>query len=132
MMTSNATISDGSIRAVAFDLDGTLYPERAMRLRSAAFFLRNLRFMTFYRQTRLELRRIERIDDFFALQKTLMAERLGIAKDEAHRMIERYIYGEWELILRRVPLYPGARELLERLRAQKNANRHPLRFPARQ
>ena len=44
------------IKAVAFDFDGTLYPERSLYIRSAALALRNPRFLWAYQKARSQLR----------------------------------------------------------------------------
>ena len=45
------------IDAVAFDIDGTLYPNSALYRRMIPFFLTNVRFMLAFGEVRREIRR---------------------------------------------------------------------------
>ncbi len=102
--------------AVAFDVDGTLYPNAAMYRRSFFFALRHARLLHNYRIVRKELRRIRPIGDFYRVQADRLAEALGIGTPEARELIDRVIYREWEAVLHKVKLYPGAREVLTMIR----------------
>ncbi len=106
------------IRAVGFDVDGTLYPNRVMYLRSFGFVARRLRLMRAYAAVRREIRRIRPIEDFDALEAELLAKRLRVSEELARERIEREIYGVWESVLDRVPLYAGVRDCVERIRAR--------------
>lgn len=104
-------------KAVAFDVDGTLYPNASMYLNSIPFVLSRLRFMRAYARVRSEIRRRRPIDDFSALEARMLGDELGITPAEARDRIAREIYGRWERVLDRVRLYPGVRECVERIRA---------------
>ncbi|MFW6288990.1 MAG: HAD family hydrolase [Spirochaetota bacterium] len=105
-----------AIKAIAFDVDGTLYPNSVMYLKSLPFVLTHLRFMLAYSAVRKEIRLRRPVDDLRSLEESMLAERLGISPEAARARIEKDIYGAWEAVLDRVAPYPHVRSCLERLR----------------
>ncbi|HUX11984.1 MAG TPA: HAD family hydrolase [Spirochaetia bacterium] len=106
------------IRAVAFDVDGTLYPNRTMYLKSVGFGLRHARLMIAYGRVRRAIRSIRPIEDFRQLQARMLSEELSVTVDEAARLVHSIVYNEWEEIIREVPAYPHIREMILDLRAR--------------
>jgi putative hydrolase of the HAD superfamily len=105
-----------TIRAVAFDIDGTLYPNIMMYLRSVLFSLGTLRFLYHYGQVRKKIRTVRPIDDFRATQARMLAEALGIPEERAARMIHDRIYTRWQRIFRGMRPFPHLAEFLGKLR----------------
>ena len=107
------------IKAVAFDVDGTLYSERRLYLSSLDFALRHARFIHHFRNVRQELRRLPQnlkgYDNLYATQAALLAARLHLSAQRATEIIERYIYHIWMKRIARQPLYKGVRLLLRHL-----------------
>lgn len=104
------------IRGVAFDIDGTLYPNRRMYRASLGIVLSNLRLFRAFGAARKDVRTRHPIVDLRRETAELTAERLKISPDEAARRIDDVIYHRWEAVLRRVPIYPGVTDLLTELR----------------
>ena len=104
------------IKAVALDVDGTLYPNSCMYLKSIPFALTHLRLMRQYGRVRREVRKIRPLDDLRETEATMLAERLGISPAEAAGRVNEEIHGTWEATLDRVPLFPHVREVLVALR----------------
>ena len=104
------------VKAVAFDIDGTLYPNATMYLKSLPFVITHLRFMLAYAGVRKEIRTRRPVDDLRELEETMLAERLGVSPAAARQRIEAEIYGAWESVLDRVPPYPNVRSCVQRLR----------------
>ena len=104
------------IRAVAFDVDGTLYPNAAMYLASVPFFLSRPRLMRAFRRVRRAIRRVRPIEDFYDLQARMLAQELGVEPETARSLINRRIYTEAERVLSVVPRFPHVRETVHRLR----------------
>ena len=102
--------------AVAFDVDGTLYPNFRMYLRSLPFAVRHYKLLRAFSKARKDLRRIRPIEDFQTLQAQLTGARLGLDTEAAREKISRLMYGKWEKVLHDVPLFPGAKDLLLRLK----------------
>lgn len=81
-----------SIKAVAFDIDGTLYPDRRLFIRLIPHFLKNLKFFLQYRKVRHILHRTAPLPDFFEYQARLLANFMKIPVAEAHSLINEKIY----------------------------------------
>ncbi|MFW5695366.1 MAG: HAD family hydrolase [Alkalispirochaeta sp.] len=107
-----------TIRGVAFDIDGTLYPNSRMYLASLGIVLRHWRLFRAFGAARKTVRTRHPIADLRHETAALTAEQLGISTEEAVQRIDEVIYHRWEEVLRRVPLYPGVTELLGELRAR--------------
>jgi putative hydrolase of the HAD superfamily len=105
-----------SVKAVAFDIDGTLYPNRSMYFHSIPFYLTHLKLVRAFSQIRKDIRLINPVEDFSVLQAELLGEKLSLPPKEANRIVEEIFYGEWENIFRKVRPFPGVRELLLSLR----------------
>jgi len=108
--------------AVAFDLDGTLYPNRSLYLRLVPFVLSNIRFLRAFNSARNAIRREQEADltlarhDFYEHQAGLVARMLGKSADDTMRRIETMVYRGWEPLFSDVRLFPHVRRLLEELR----------------
>ena len=103
--------------ALAFDLDGTLYPNYRLYIRLVPFLLRNQRLLRAMDKARTMLRRSgEYGADFYDAQAALMA---GVLKKPAGRIkeqTERLIYRGWEPFFKNIKLFPYAREALDSFR----------------
>jgi len=106
------------IQAVAFDLDGTLYPNYKMYFHSVPFFLAHPRLVSHFGRIRTTIRTIRPVRNFRGLQAELLAISLKVTVEKAAELIERNIYGRWEETFRRITAFPGIHELLERLKGQ--------------
>lgn len=104
------------IAAVAFDIDGTLYPNWSMYLASAPLVIRHGRLFRAFGEARIAARTIRPIDDLAATTAALTARRLGVSVERAEAMIRDIVYRRWEATLRGVKPYRGARDLLLQLR----------------
>lgn len=105
------------MKVVAFDVDGTLYPNAAMYFRSIPFALRHLSLLRAFGRVRRKLRLIRPIGDFHRTQAELLALERGISPEEAFEIIEKVFYGRWQDVIRRVRLFPHVRETLEELKS---------------
>lgn len=115
-----------AITCIAFDLDGTLYPDSSLRSRLLPFALRNASFLVAFGLARAELHsRAADADDwprdlagFRDLQARLTARRWGRSADEARARAEATVYGELEGYFARVSLFDGVAESLAALAAR--------------
>lgn len=80
------------IKAVAFDIDGTLYSNSRLYSKIWFYFLKNLRFFLSYNKVRKVLHRTAVLPDFYEYQGRLLAEELKISKGEAKTLIETKVY----------------------------------------
>jgi putative hydrolase of the HAD superfamily len=117
------------IDGVAFDLDGTLYPNYRFYIRLVPFLVKDLRLLLALGKARDILRAEAAKDpggpnaqpapgypDFYHLQSERMAELLK--SDPAHikARTEASIYRGWEPLFKKVKAYPHVRETLDALR----------------
>ncbi len=106
-----------SLRAVAFDIDGTLYPNSSMYRVSLPFLVRNLGLMRAFGRVRRRIRDMRPVEDFYSVQAELLGREMGTNPETAGRLLDERVYGEWEKLLHRVDLYPFVRECIESFRA---------------
>jgi putative hydrolase of the HAD superfamily len=105
-----------NIDGIAFDLDGTFYPNYRFYVRLIPFLLKEHRLLLAMGKARQILRTEPGEGNFYDLQARLMAETLGQGPERVKERTERLIYRNWELLFRKIKLYPHVRETLETLR----------------
>jgi len=107
------------LRAVAFDVDGTLYPNASMYLRSVGLVLRHLRLFKAIEKARIQLRENPDLSEAFErVQGRAVGEILGISSEEAQARIEEVVYTRWYRVFTVLRPYKGVSECLESFRAQ--------------
>jgi putative hydrolase of the HAD superfamily len=108
------------IEAVAFDLDGTLYPNYSLNIRLLPFALGNARLLSAFGKARAihhsECAAAAQ-SDFYADQAALVAEILGEEPVAVKGKIEKLIYRGWEAHFKKIRLYSGVLETLEAFRS---------------
>ena len=110
------------IEAVAFDIDGTLYPAWKLMLHAVPFFIRHIRFMKAFGKVRRILHGYSSSDpdtalpDFFNLQNELLATQLHISAQETGDFLDKEIYKGWQKTFLRIRPYPFAKEAIMRLK----------------
>ncbi len=116
------------IKAVAFDIDGTLYSAPRFNLVALPLGLRHARLFAAFGEVRHELHRLAReggpegrapadLAAFRRLQAELLAPRVGASPEEALALLDRVIYGELDALFARVRPYSGAAPALAALRS---------------
>jgi putative hydrolase of the HAD superfamily len=105
--------------ALAFDLDGTLYPNYRFYIRLVPFILKELRLLRAFGKARDRLRAGEKPPgpdggtvDFYDRQARFMAEILNQAPGPVKEKVDRLIYKGWEPVFKKVKLYPQVIETL--------------------
>jgi putative hydrolase of the HAD superfamily len=117
------------IRAVGFDIDGTLYPASAIYLRLLWGGLRRMKLLSAFRDVRHELRqllkspeyrawKIEGMEAFHRFQSELTAAKMNRDPEAVRQEIEAFFYTTSTEVFASIRPYPGVSPLLERLRAQ--------------
>jgi putative hydrolase of the HAD superfamily len=110
------------IEAVAFDLDGTLYPNRSLYLRLLPFILKHGRLVLSFARARDRIRAEQEKSgfvpyaDFYAYQARIAAGMLGADSCVIQEKIDRLIYRGWEVHFKKIKLFPHAAETLAVLR----------------
>ena len=81
-----------NIEAVAFDIDGTMYPDWQLYIRIAPYFFKNLYFFHHFRKARTVLHKTAPLPDFFEYQARLTADFMKISLEKARFLIQEKIY----------------------------------------
>ena len=111
--------------AVAFDLDGTLYPDLSLFVRLVPFLAKEHRLLNAMNHARMRLRRTAAYEgDFYELQARIMAEILNEEPKKVLERLERLVYRGWEPFFKKIRLFPHVRETLDTF--QKNGIRMGL------
>jgi len=112
------------ISAVAFDLDGTLYPNYSLNLRLLPFLFRHCRFMLAFGRARNIIRREQEAQaaqtsypNFYERQAQLTADQLKEQKEIIREKIDRLIYRGWEPFFLKIKPFPHVRKILGELKA---------------
>lgn len=82
----------GEIKAIAFDIDGTLYSERKLYRRMLGEILRNFSFFYNFFRIRKTLHRKGFVGSFYEMQSRMMAQRLRCGEKEAGEKIRSIVY----------------------------------------
>ncbi len=104
------------LRAVAFDLDGTLYPSSEVVLPSLGLAFSQLNLFRAMQKVRHELRLKGVLKNFHKTQGELLASKLRISAADAEALVEQKIYNEWFSLFRRFRVYKGVKSLVETIR----------------
>ena len=111
------------ITAVAFDLDGTLYPNYRLNIRLLPFLMGHWRLLLAFARARDHIRSEQETspssfrDDFYDYQAQLTAERLNMPPKQIGEMLERLIYRGFEEHFLKIKLFPHVKEVLAELRS---------------
>jgi putative hydrolase of the HAD superfamily len=105
------------IRGVAFDLDGTFYPNHRFYTRLLPFLFKEWRYLLAFSRARTALRKTFQDGDFYELQALIMARILKRDSAAIKERTERLIYRGWEPLFKKVKPYRHVKETLEALKA---------------
>ena len=104
-----------ALKAICFDIDGTLYPNRRAWLHSVFYYLSHSRVIAAFSRTRKIMRSTGK--DFETDEAAIFAEHLHSSIDIARNTRDNVIYKGWEKCFRKVKVYSGVREALIALKA---------------
>jgi putative hydrolase of the HAD superfamily len=105
------------LKAVAFDVDGTLYPNASMYLRSVGLALFNLPLLKSLERVRRVLRNHPDLsEELHLVQAKLVARDLNLSPDEAQALIEKRVYTGWYRIFNKLKPFPGLIETIGAIR----------------
>ncbi len=100
------------IKAIAFDIDGTLYPDGRLFIRVLWHVLKNFRFFYYYKEVRYILHRTAVLPNFFEYQARLLADLMKISVEEAHSKINSLVYEGLKPYFKKVKPFKGVEETL--------------------
>ena len=80
------------IKAIAFDIDGTLYPNWRLNIRVLPYFLKNIRFFLAFKKVRDILHQTAPLGDFFEYQAQLLCDVMKCDCKSAKEYIHEIVY----------------------------------------
>ncbi|MHB9293285.1 putative hydrolase of the HAD superfamily [Hollandina sp. SP2] len=106
---------------IAFDLDGTLYPNYQLYMRLIPFIFKEHRLLRALGKARDILRaeaQGQQIGEgsFYTRQARLMGDILHLDPETVQQQVEKLIYRGWEPLFKKITPYPQVRETLLGLR----------------
>lgn len=104
------------LKVVAFDVDGTLYPNWVMYLRSIPFGIAHFKKLLSFARVRKRIRTIKPVHDFYRLQAEQYASLMNMTVQEAMEQIRRVFYSQWEEVVLDIKPYPHLQEVLFQLK----------------
>ena len=109
------------IEGVAFDLDGTLYPNYRFHLKLLPFLFKELRFISAFGRARNIIRKEQRSPsfvkgDFYQKQAEITANLLSVPVEPLKEKIDALIYRGWEPFFKTIVLFDGVQETLSALK----------------
>lgn len=113
----------GEIKAIAFDIDGTLYRNSSLYSRLVFHFVFNFSLFRKFNAVRKEMHTItEPLPNFKDVQAQKMADRLGSSKENAYMAIDRISYGGLIKYFERIKPCKGVVQFI------KNIKEHNLKI----
>jgi len=110
------------IRAVAFDLDGTLYPNYSLNIKLIPLILKELPLIIAFGKARGIIRKEQEtspvfpVEDFYQYQASITAKILRLSEKTVREKIERLIYRSWEPLFKKISLFPHTAQCLTALK----------------
>ncbi len=106
-------------KGIAFDIDGTLYPEWNLRsLGMVGPMARHPKLFSAYRKTREILREYNYAQPLRDEQARLIGEILNLPQEVAASKVERHLYKPWDKAYRKIKPFPGVNEALSWIQSQ--------------
>ena len=110
------------IEGVAFDLDGTLYPNYSLNIKLVPFILKEWRILVAFGKARNIIRKEQKKDpskilgDFYGHQSELTANLLSVKTESLDKKLETLVYRGLELFFKKIKLFKHSKETLAALR----------------
>ncbi|NLM00046.1 MAG: HAD family hydrolase [Treponema sp.] len=98
------------IKAVAFDIDGTLYSNFQLYSKIWFYFLRHLRFFISFNRVRKILHKTAPLPDFYEYQRRLLAKEMKISVEEAKNKINTIVYEGFKPYFKKIKTIPHVEE----------------------
>ncbi|AHE62831.1 HAD family hydrolase [Borrelia parkeri] len=114
------------IKAVVFDLDGTLYPEININLIMFPEFLKNIKFFLAFKKVRKEIRGLQKgksipssRDELMSIQIKMLADHLGFDESRCGFLLNKIYYSEsFRNKFRNLKPYFGVHDLIYFLKSK--------------
>lgn len=101
------------IKAIAFDIDGTLYPNWRLNIRIIPYLLKHIRFFLAFKKVRDVLHQKAPEGEFFDYQAKLLSEILHCDSSKAKDLIQKIVYDGLAPFFNKIKPYKNAIECFE-------------------
>lgn len=105
-----------NIKAVAFDIDGTLYPSFSLYVRLIPYVIKHIRFYVHFNRVRKVLHKTAPLPDFYEYQARLLAEELGCSVIDAKTQIKKIVYDGLKPYFARIKSFKYVNETFMKLK----------------
>jgi putative hydrolase of the HAD superfamily len=110
-----------NIEGIAFDLDGTLYPNYRLNIRLIPFIFRELRLLTAFGKARTIIRKeqdngVIHQNSYYEYQAEITAKKLKIPAESLKEKIDLLIYKGWEPLFKNIKPFNNVFETLTAFR----------------
>lgn len=109
--------NNNRIEAVVFDVDGTLYPNYKMYIKSLIFFVQHPRISIAFSKTRRKIRIFGKINNFREKQTEILSQFLGISIEKGREFTNKLIYEQFVLMFKHIKPFPEVEAVLKRFKA---------------
>mgnify|MGYP006342649963 FL=1 len=106
----------GEIEAIAFDIDGTLYPQNSIHWRAIFHYIIHNYFFLHYGIVRSKLHKMNRLEDLNDTQAELMAKGLLCSKEVAKEKLRKIVYDGLKKYFKRIKCYDNVPETFEKFK----------------
>ena len=103
------------IKAVAFDIDGTLYPQWSLYVRLLPYIIKNLKFYRHYSKVRKIMHRTAPLPDFYEYQARLYAGMTGLSVEESKSLIKKTAYDGLKPYFKKIRPFRDVPETFQKL-----------------
>lgn len=117
MSSEKKVKNSNKIEAVVFDVDGTLYPNYKMYIKSLGFFIQHPLISIAFSKTRAKIRTFGRIDNFREKQIEFFSQFLGIPIEKGRELSSKLIYEQFVLMFKYIKPFPEVEAVLKRFKA---------------
>lgn len=105
------------IKAVAFDIDGTLYANSRLYAMIIPYFLKNLKFFLSFNKVRKILHRTAPLPDFYEYQARLLSEQISVSPELAKKMIQEIVYDGLKPYFQKIKPMTYVHETFEKIKS---------------
>ena len=105
-----------NIKVIAFDIDGTLYPQLRFFSRIFFYFWKNVFVFYHFGRVRTALRRCAPLPDLYRYQAILLSERMKCTTPEAEEKLNEVIYNAFPKYFKKVKCYKNVKETFKKLK----------------
>ena len=106
----------GEIKAVAFDIDGTLYAPWRLNIRALCRYVSHGIFFLHYGIVRSKMHGQDAVPDFLGLQAERMAHRLKVTPEEARKRLDDIVYDGMKKYFKKIKCFRDVPETFKKFK----------------